>query len=149
MVEVVITMAIIAILSVGVYESYISIIKTTKASEKKQVALHAGNKIIEQIKEISDSGSINPSDTTIELDDNFNLQGNTERYSGTEKLDVYGNYYNRSDYKYIAEVILTKNQLSLNTASKIGYLYDVTVTIKDEEDKELFSEKYNQTININ
>lgn len=142
-------MAIIAVISIGVYDSYIAIIKTTKASEKKQVALHVGNKIIEQIKEVSNSGSISSSDTTIRLDDNFSLQGSIESYSGTEKLDGNGSYYTRNDYKYLAEVSLTKNQLSLNRDSNIGYLYNVSVIIKDEEGKALFSEKYNQTININ
>lgn len=142
-------MAIIGILSIGVYNAYITIIKTTKASEKKQVALHVGNKIIEQIKEISNSGNIKTSDTTIKLDDNLELTGNVNNYSGKQLLDSEGNYYSKNDYKYTVEINLTKNDLSLNYNSKIGYLYDVTVIIKDEKRNVLFSEKYNQTININ
>lgn len=126
-----------------------AIIKTTKESEKKQVALNAGNKIIERIKEVSNSGDIKSSDTVISLSTDLVLKKNADNvFDGKQLLDSNGKNTS-SDCKYIALVNLSKNDLSLNSDSKIGYLYDVTVTITDSNNNVLFNEKYNQIIKIN
>jgi len=142
-------MTIIGIISVGVYGSYISIIKTTKASEKKQVALNAGNKIIERIKEVADGGKINSTDTIINLDNYLKLNGNLDNFSGKKLLNSDGSDNIKGDYKYKAEVDLSRDILSLDVGSKIGCLYNVTVAIKDSNNNVLFNEKYSQIIKIN
>ena len=50
LIEVIISMAIIAIISVGVYNGYMIIIKQTKAGQVKQTAALEGKKVIEEIK---------------------------------------------------------------------------------------------------
>lgn len=148
LIEIVISMAIIGILSVGVYNSYMIMIKTTKVSEKKQIVALIGKKIIEEIRGNSNSGNVQYSDTRIKFGDNLELNGSSYNYSGIKKLDAQGNYYDEDDYKYEAEITLTKNDLSLSKEANIGYLYNITVNIKDEANNDLFNEKCNQTIKV-
>ncbi|ETI88424.1 MAG: Prokaryotic N-methylation motif protein [Clostridium butyricum DORA_1] len=65
--EVVISMMLITILSVGVYNAYIMIIRNTKDGEVKQEATLVGKKVIEEIK----SGERQPMNGTIDFDMNF------------------------------------------------------------------------------
>lgn len=50
MLEVIISMALIAIISVGVYNAYLLLIKQTKDAQVKQTAALKGKNVIEEIK---------------------------------------------------------------------------------------------------
>lgn len=141
--EIVISMAIIAIISVGVYNAYVMIIKQTKAGEVKQTAALEGKKVIEGIKSSKFSNSIlSLDDKTINLN-----QDNTIRLDKDYKACTA---QNSDNYVYIEEIKFVKNEgLSLSNDSKIGYLYDVTVRITDKKGNELFSGNYNKNINSN
>lgn len=141
LIEIVISMALIVIMSVGVYNAYLMIIRQTKAGEVKQTAALEGKKVIEGIKSSKFSNSI------LILDDKtINLnQDNNIRLDKDYKVCAAQNSEN---YVYIEEIKFVKNDgLSPSNSSKI--LYYVTVKITDEKGNELFSANYNQNINSN
>ncbi|GEQ20863.1 hypothetical protein CBU02nite_13690 [Clostridium butyricum] len=81
--EVVISMMLITILSVGVYNAYIMIIKHTKNGQVKQEAALCGKRIVEEIK--AETGNIKKNDDgDLELTINnspITLYKNEEKYS--------------------------------------------------------------------
>jgi prepilin-type N-terminal cleavage/methylation domain-containing protein len=101
LVEVVISMAIIAILSIAVYNGYLIIIKHTKSGQVKQMAALEGKKIIEQLQ--GSNFSIPNEDEPLKINDDIELkkdQNSTYRYE--RYLD--GNYNSKdSDGKDIGE----------------------------------------------
>ena len=113
LIEVIISMALIAILSIGAYNSYLMIIKITKGGEVKQSAALAGKKTLEVIKSIDDftkSGK----DILLSLDNNdVMLKYGSDEYKATEiKLDkdfqVCSDQSNtNADYAYIQSISLT------------------------------------------
>lgn len=89
--EVVISMMLITILSVGVYNAYIMIIRNTKDGEVKQEAALVGKRIVEEIK--AQTGNIKKNeDDNLELTINNRtiiLDKNEEKYSTIIDLDGY------------------------------------------------------------
>lgn len=89
--EVVISMMLITILSVGVYNAYIMIIRNTKDGEVKQEAALVGKRIVEEIK--AETGNIKKNeDANLELTINNRtiiLDKNEEKYSTLIDLDGY------------------------------------------------------------
>ncbi|MDD3049350.1 MAG: prepilin-type N-terminal cleavage/methylation domain-containing protein [Bacilli bacterium] len=158
--EVIISMALIAIISVGVYNGYLLLIKQTKAGQVKQMAALSGKKTIEEIKASKVfNGTLNIDDQTIVLkkfsdtyttktsiDVDYKL--NKDDYIHLDKDFKLCKDQNSNNYVYLEEVTLIKNSLSPSNNGKSGSLYDVTVAIKDEKDNLLFNGKCNETINI-
>ena len=78
LIEVIMSIAIIAILSVGIYNGYILLIKFTKSGEVKQSISISAKKDFENInssiilKEIEDTLSFNLGSENIELSGNIN-----------------------------------------------------------------------------
>lgn len=104
LIEVVISIAIIAIVSVGIYNGYLILIRQTKSAEVKQTASLEGKKVIEEIRatieddkfEVVDGnlnvGKIIYKDIggiyTIYLDENYNeIERSLAKYTETIKLD--------------------------------------------------------------
>ncbi|MVX62576.1 prepilin-type N-terminal cleavage/methylation domain-containing protein [Clostridium chromiireducens] len=116
LVEIIISLALIAIISAGVYNGYVLLIRHTKEGEVKQSAALAGKRAIEGIKSIStitkvDGNIILRQDNKdIELSKPVNLS--EDYYSNQSdllKLDKDFNICNdqsNNDYSYTQEIIL-------------------------------------------
>lgn len=107
LIEIVISMAILVIISIGVYDGYMIIIKQTKAGQVKQTAALVGKQISEQIKSASENKEINISESILNLTDkiHFTKDGN-EKYKSTPLyFNEDGNLVN-NNYRYTAEVNL-------------------------------------------
>lgn len=76
LIEIVISMAIITIISVAVYDGYMLMIKGTKQGEVKQTSTLIGNEISEQIKAVSENKIFEslPDLSNIKLTDKIQLQ---------------------------------------------------------------------------
>lgn len=114
LIEVVISMAILAIISTSVYTGYIIIVKQTKAGQVKQMAALEGKKIIEEMK--STSFEV-PSTTGAALYIRSNIQFQKE------EGNIFYTRYLNEDYslcdnkevsKYVEKVTLTSTNVTLN-----------------------------------
>lgn len=76
LIEIVISMAVITIISVAVYDGYMLMIKGTKQGEVKQTSTLIGNEISEQIKAVSENKIFEslPDGSNIKLTDKIQLQ---------------------------------------------------------------------------
>ncbi len=92
--EVVISMMLITILSVGVYNAYIMIIRNTKDGEVKQEAALVGKRIVEEIK--AQDRNISADKDKIMLNiagENINLVKNGEDYQTPSDITIDGYHY--------------------------------------------------------
>lgn len=115
LVEVVLSMALIAILSIGVYNAYLILIRQTKDGQVKQGAALAGKKIVEEVK----AGEFEKDD-----DGNFKLTENITIDKTSENLSL------RLDKNYM----ICENQEDNN------YVYTADLSIKQTN---VTFEKYN------
>lgn len=112
LIEIVISMAIIAIISIGVYKGYLLLIKHTKEGEVKQTAALIGKKTVEEIK------SIKVFNGTLNLDGNpITLSEDAITKSYTTPLHLDAEYkicddQTNDDYLYIEEITLTPTENS-------------------------------------
>ena len=136
LIEVIMSIAIIAILSVGIYNGYILLIKFTKSGEVKQSISISAKKDFENInssiilKEIEDtlsfnlgsenielSGNINNEkvETKLYLDSNYNIieNENGSRYTETISID-----------KVKGKIEETNSYVSVDLDKKISYIKD-------------------------
>lgn len=76
LIEIVISMAVITIISVAVYDGYMLMIKGTKQGEVKQTSTLIGNEISEEIKAVSENKMFEPlpNVSNIKLTDKIQLQ---------------------------------------------------------------------------
>lgn len=105
MVEIIISMALLAIISAGIYNGYILLIKQTKEGQVKQTAALTGKKTIEEIKSINSINKVSGNITleqdnknivlsatgdpyTLHLDKAFNICDDSNDYSYTEKITL-------------------------------------------------------------
>lgn len=130
LIEVVISMAIIAIVSVGVYNAYMLLIKQTKVAEIRQTASLEGRRLIEEIK------------STIE-DDKFTVTDEGKVLHVGEKVfniesDVFTRYLDENYHetegtlaKYIERITLKESVVELDenqfieeaTTSAVSYKF--------------------------
>jgi len=100
LIEIVISMAILSIMSIAIYDGLMIIIKQTKAGQVKQAAALEGKKIIEAMQATSFGVSGN------ELDLGKDNLGNNITFQEGE--DAYGNIvYTRTSGNYVETVTLT------------------------------------------
>lgn len=158
--EVVISIAIVSVISLGVYNAYLLLIKQTKAGQVRQTASLEGKKVIEGIK------------STIE-NDTFKRDGSTISFGEMKFKDIGGIYtrYLDEQYNEIGKdlskytetividktktdkdgyVVLDKDQFieEITTSESVSYKFyigkdgsDNTDYIKDDSDeKELISD---------
>lgn len=108
-------MAIIGIISIGVYNSYLLLIRNTKEGQVKQSAALEGKNIIESIKQTSEDGSLSILDGRLLLGDIkmkslLNIDSDYGRY-----LD--GNFNvvdNKEEAKYIEKITINKTKAKIN-----------------------------------
>jgi prepilin-type N-terminal cleavage/methylation domain-containing protein len=92
--EVVISMMLITILSVGVYNAYIMIIRNTKDGEVKQEAALVGKRIVEEIKAQDRNISADKDNIMLNIaGENINLVKNGEDYQTTSDITIDGYHY--------------------------------------------------------
>lgn len=134
LIEVIISMAIIAIISVGVYNAYLLLIRQTKDGEVKQTAALEGKEVIEEIKGNTEGRSFDVTDkTSLDLGD-INLEkkqiadGSTENYF--EKTIYLNQEFEESidsekftDYEYIKTITIKKVKSAEGT--NINNKYDI------------------------
>ena len=91
--EVIISMAIISIMSVGIYNGYILMIKQTKAGQVKQAAALEGKKAIEEIQASIQDSSFSDSGTELKIGSTTTIGKKLTDSFYTRNLD--GNYVER------------------------------------------------------
>lgn len=111
-VEVIISMAVIAIISVGVYNGFNIMIKGTKQGQVRQTSALIGNDISEQIKAVSENKTFNTNadGSSIDLTSNVHLTKGNDGSDYTSALLYFnedGILVNSTDnYRYMAKVKL-------------------------------------------
>lgn len=142
MLEVIISMAIIAIISIGVYNTYLLLIRQTKDGQVKQMAAVTGKRIIEEIKSIN---NINDESGEIKLqqDDKKDIIlrriNEDSSYTKTLHLDIDFNTcadQSTSNYSYIEEITLTPTKNSYNQFISI----DKNIASNDSSNKNILKD---------
>jgi prepilin-type N-terminal cleavage/methylation domain-containing protein len=110
LIEIVISMAIIAIISVGVYNSYLLLIRQTKAGQVKQIAALNGKQAIEEIIATTKNTSLSICGGELDLSDNIKLNGTLDNLSGTVLFDKDGKECSEGNEEYTATINLEKTQ---------------------------------------
>jgi prepilin-type N-terminal cleavage/methylation domain-containing protein len=149
LIEVIISMAIFGVISIGVYNGYRIMIKQTKDGQVKQTSTLIGKEIVEGIKSVAgDNFKINNIEgkekESIQLTSNFNVaidsvEGEKNRIYKISTLPRYydqnGNLTNISDAKYEADIkftpkmdAITDNTIQESSEANVCYWY---VTNKD------------------
>ena len=142
LIEVIISIAIFGVISIGVYNGYMIMIKQTKDSQVKQTSTLIGKEIVEEIKSVAgDNFKINNSEEkeSIQLTSNINVnihsvEGEKNRIYKISTLPRYydqnGKITNISDAKYKAEIKFTPkmdsttdNTIEQSSASNVCYWY--------------------------
>lgn len=136
--EVIISMALIGILSIGVYNAYLMLIRHTKDGEIKQETALIGKKIVEEVK----SGQRSSDNTKIYFDKDGNVITNeseafylaeiTRNYKNTETGENItinnGEYKNRI---FVGENRLSYTESDVKTDSLINESKKIIVYIND------------------
>ena len=114
-IEVIISMALIGLLSIGVYNAYLMIIKQTKLGEVKQSAVLHGKETLEMIIGAIGNNDIvysnSGSNSQLKFNDNIILYGiedNADSFAGIRYLDQQYKQCRESEGKYIEEIKLKK-----------------------------------------
>ncbi|NMF03352.1 PulJ/GspJ family protein [Clostridium beijerinckii] len=104
LIEIVISMALLAIISISVYGAYMLLIKQTKGGQVKQTSTLIGKQISEEIKSTLENKEIGNKSSSFELNNiNFVKDGND--YKGTQYFNEKGNLGSEKD-RYKALVVL-------------------------------------------
>lgn len=107
MLEVIISIAIIGIISVGIYNGYIMIIKQTKAGQVKQLAALEGKKVAEEIQAAIEDDVFTFSENKLKIGA-LEIEKQSEDSAGvyTEFLDENFNSTLKTNSKYIKKITL-------------------------------------------
>lgn len=161
LIEVIISMAIMAIISVGVYNAYLLLIRQTKDGEVKQTSTLIGKQLSEEIKSASGDKEIIPAAdegvSSIELTDKIHFTKNGDNYKYTQHFDEKGNPVN-SNFRYTAEVELVPKKtqsgksVSINDVSKDDnesiQNYDIYIIKTESGQIRAIKDKPNDSLNI-
>lgn len=105
LIEIVISMMILAIISVSVYSGYMFMIKQTKAGQIKQTAALAGKKTIEEIQAAIEANKFSFSSTTLKIGSATPI----------EKQSTDSAYTRNVDGGYIEKITITPTKVIDNT----------------------------------
>lgn len=132
LIEVVISMALIAIISIGVYNGYILIINQIKNGELKQQSALIGRKIAEDIKSIYKDTDIEKKDGKLKLGTIYltNNEGNSMMYSGIFNVDKNGQFIDNDEGNNSNESVKAKYEAEVTMKPKN------TITRIDEKNQE-------------
>lgn len=121
LIEVIISIAIVGIISVGVYDGYMIIIKQTKGGQVKQTSTLIGNQVSEQIKEVSEKKIFTTTgsgeDLVVELTNDIHLKKEEKEngdtfYGSTLYFDEKGKSVSSTDnYRYKVNIELKHQKL--------------------------------------
>ncbi len=104
LIEIVISMALLAIILISVYGAYMLLIRQTKGGQVKQTSTLIGKQISEEIKSTLENKEIGNKSSSFELNNiNFVKDGNS--YKGTQYFNEKGNLGSEKD-RYKALVVL-------------------------------------------
>lgn len=118
MLEVIISMALIAIISVGVYNAYLLLIKQTKDAQVKQTAALKGKNVIEEIKVATKNGEFHISEGALNVGSiNFEQSAGGSVAVYKRYLDENYNECSESLSKYVETITLNKTQASIDGKS--------------------------------
>lgn len=164
--EVIISMAIIAIMSVGIYNGYMIIIKQTKAGQVKQSAALEGKRVTEEIQAAIENNSFTFSNSEIKIGDRV-IQKESEDSAGVyttyldEKYndkDENDNYITKATAKYTEKITLTQTNkdtggISFNDNSNLNsddtnYKINISKT-KQSDNQPVKDYIYDAIINMN
>jgi len=110
LIEMIISMAVISILSVGVYNAYMILIKQTKQGQVKQTSTLLGNEISEQIKAVTENAVFSLGSTGVDFTKEIHLikdGKNANKYKGEVHFKEDGSLALESEeYRYRAFVEL-------------------------------------------
>lgn len=113
---------LLAIISVGIYNGYMIIIKQTKAGQVKQSAALEGKKVIEEIQASIEDNSFNVSNDTLTIGTrNIPKQLNSDGVY-TRYLDANYEECNKEVCNYVEEITVTPTKVitNINTEKTIG-----------------------------
>ncbi|MDR3598288.1 type II secretion system protein [Clostridium sp.] len=147
LIEVVICMAILAIISICIYDGLMIITKQIKSGQVKQAAALEGKKIIEAMQAANFSLPNSNNNYQINLGNNINFQ---EKQDGNGQIeeDAYGNIiYTRTSGNYVENVTLTPTKASNQTTGE-GVGLDTNGTLNSQSNK-LYISKINSQDYIN
>lgn len=112
LIEIIISMTLLAIISIGVYKGYLLLIKHTKEGEVKQTAALIGKKTVEEIKSIKVfNGTLNLDGKPITLSEEAITKSYTKFLHLDAKYKICDDQTN-DDYIYIEEITLTPTENS-------------------------------------
>jgi prepilin-type N-terminal cleavage/methylation domain-containing protein len=155
--EVIISMAILSIISISVYNGYMIMIKQIKLGQVKQTSALIGKQISEEIKAITETSSFSISEENIlSLTDDIELSENSNgEYIGKVFFDKDGIECEEESYEYTSTITLEKTKAYTNDEkvenielSGIGTLYDITVNVTNKDEKTLFTGYSKQNIKL-
>lgn len=161
LIEVIISMAIMAIISVGVYNSYMLLISQTKNGEVKQTSTLIGKQLSEEIKSASGNKEIIPTgvagNLSFELTDKIQFVENGEKYKYTQHFDEKGNVVD-DNFRYTAEIELkpkkteTGSTISINDVltddNKNIQNYDIYIIKTENGQTKAVKDKPNDSPNV-
>lgn len=158
LIEVIISMSLIAVISIGIYNGYVFLIMQTKEGEIKQISSLVGKQVTEDIKSISREKNIKLNEDTIELTENMQFVKDGDKYTCTQVFDKNGKKANDTNYEYKAkiEMALSRNdageKISINNVENNNLETDIFTVyiIKDESGRIILSNTdTNDDIEIN
>lgn len=126
LIEVIISMSLIAIISVGIYNGYLFLIRQTKDGQVKQRSSLIGKQVSEDIKSASGQKDIILNGDVIQLTDNIEFTKDADNYSCTQIFDKDGNETSDINYEYKAEVKITpKKSKALDDSEESVSINDI------------------------
>jgi|GEM_PF-2924139 hypothetical protein len=105
LIEIVISMALLAIISISVYGAYMLLIKQTKGGQVKQTSTLIGKQISEEIKSALDNKDIGKGTSSFELSNNIDFVRDGDSYKSTQYFTEKGNLGSEKD-RYKALVVI-------------------------------------------
>lgn len=134
LIEVVISIAIIAIVSVGVYNGYLLLISQIKAAEVRQTASLEGKKLLEEIKSTIENDKFKETPEAINVGNMVfeNIGGVYTRY-----LDENFHEINREAARYTETITLEETEaIGSTTAGQVSYITIDKIEDNQNEDSQ-------------
>lgn len=127
LIEVIVSIAVIGIISLAIYTGYIFAVKNTKEGQVKQLSVLEGKKIIEEIKSQNIKLPVHDNDC-LNIGDNIALvkQGDVYTRFLNDKFqakDESGNDIPESSRKYAEELTITKTAIEPNKDGSVDLKY--------------------------
>lgn len=130
LIEIIVTLAVISIMSVGLYQIYTIIIKNTKIAEEKQQSAVVCKRVLEDMKIISsDKFTLSDGKVTVEgipfikdgfNEDSYDFNGDEKNFSTTLYLNQFYNYCDKEDLHCTYEQTIVLKKAKSTTGGSDG-----------------------------